>query len=90
MEEIQIKEIIRVLIFSFSDGPGTPDWAEKNDIYQSYGDHQNQYFVSWEIYKESDECFMERKKGKKVPTSSTVCASFCAEPVDICIDLKKM
>ena len=41
MEEIQIKEIIRVLIFSFSDGPGTPDWAEKNDIYQSYGDHQH-------------------------------------------------
>ena len=86
MEEIQIKEIIRVLIFSFSDGPGTPDWAEKNDIYQDF--YQNHY-DGFRLKKETDVYIENIIKGKYVPTSSTVCVSFCAKPVGLCISLKK-
>ena len=78
MIEQQIREIVRSLIFIYSSGPGTPDWANTHDIYDRLTDR---YALDYE------------KSGfsyKRIPKSVRACASYCGKPADICIYLKKV
>ena len=85
MIEQQIREIVRSLIFIYSSGPGTPDWANTHDIYDHCYDSGNCYGNTQE--QEIDERGMSYKR---IPKSVRACASYCGKPADICIYLKKV
>ena len=87
--EQQIREIVQTLIFIYSSGPGTADWANSNDIY----DHCYDAVCSYYYLKGNTLHPVKLHRGisyKKVPQSVRTCASYCGKPADICIYLKKI
>ena len=89
MIEQQIREIVRTLIFIYSSGPGTSEWANTNDIY----DHCYETVCTYHFSKDNI-----RRTGKllrgisytKDPKSVRECASYCSKQDNICIYLKKI
>ena len=92
--EQQIREIIRTLIFIYSSGPGTPDWANTHDIYDHCYDSENcnDYQITSRSPKPSVPTYYPIRgiSYKKVPKSVRACASYCGKPADICIHFKKV
>ena len=85
MIEQQIREIVRSLIFIYSSGPGTSDWANTHDIYDHCFDSEN--CRSNSLYTSYEEHGISYKR---IPKSVRACASYCGKPADICICLKKV
>ena len=90
MIEQQIREIIQTLIFIYSSGPGTPDWANTHDIYDHCYDSENcidQSTYTGRSPKPSVPTYYPIRgiSYKKVPKSVRACASYCGNPADICI-----
>ena len=92
--EQQIREIIRTLIFIYSSGPGTPDWANTHDIYDHCYDSEKcvDYQSTNRSPKPSVPTYYPIRgiSYRKVPKSVRVCASYCGKLADICIHLKKV
>ena len=89
MIEQQIREIVRTLIFIYSSGPGTSEWANTNDIY----DHCYETVCTYHFSKDNIRRTGKLQRGisyRKVPKSVRACASYCGKQADICIYLKKL
>ena len=92
MIEQQIREIVRSLIFIYSTGPGTPDWANTHDIYDHCYDSEECFeFENTDILYTVPNSYPVRGISyRKVPKSVRACASYCGKLADICIYLKKV